>query len=240
MGDAEDQPSWVESRILGIMEDCGAFAAVLPYRELSTSRTSKYILREWELATGLGLPCLVVADPRVDLPSDVAARPGLVAAPADGTRTSKRIAQAPAELAEEWTTPCRSHYVFYATDFDTEGKPLRSAVKELVEAITALPCVLGEYVHGEPVQREILRAVAGSTLVLADVAGGSPNVHVVVGAARAHDVPVRLLRKGLPGRPAFMLRDQQVSDYETEADLLGRVAQIICPYRRSLLRSGRL
>jgi hypothetical protein len=37
-----------------------------------------------------------------------------------------------------------------------------------------------------------------------------------------------------------MLRDQQVWDYRGEADLLGRVAQIGYPYRRSLLRSGRL
>jgi hypothetical protein len=240
VGDAEDQPSWVESRILHIMEDCGAFAAILPYRTLSTPRTSKYVLREWELAAQLGLPCLVVADPRIDLPSDIAARTGLVTAPARDGATPSTFREAAAELAEDWVAPARSHYVFFATDFDGDGKPLRQAVKELVEAITAMPCVLGEYVEGEPVQREILRSVAGSTLVLADVSGGSPNVHVELGAARAYDVPVRLLRRGPLGRPAFMLRDQQVWDYGSEADLLGRVARISYPYRRTLLRAGRL
>ncbi|UOY00192.1 hypothetical protein [Blastococcus sp. PRF04-17] len=100
--------------------------------------------------------------------------------------------------------------------------------------------MLGEYVQGDPVQREILRAVGGASLVLADISGESPNVHVEVGAARVADVPVRLLRQGPPARPVFMLRDQQVWDYRSEADLLGRVAQISYPYRRSLLRSGRL
>ena len=82
--------------------------------------------------------------------------------------------------------------------------------------------------------------MAGATLVLADISAGSPNVHLEVGAARATDVPVRLLRQGTPARPVFMLRDQQIWDYDSAADLLGRVAQIIYPYRRSLLRAGRL
>jgi hypothetical protein len=43
IGDAEDQPSWVEGRIAHIMEGCGAFAAILPFRQLSPHRTSNYI-----------------------------------------------------------------------------------------------------------------------------------------------------------------------------------------------------
>ena len=131
--------------------------------------------------------------------------------------------------------PIRSPYVFYATDFDEERKPLRLAIKDLVEAITTLPCVLGEYVKGEPVQREILRTVAQAKVVLADITGNGPNVYVEVGAARAADVDVRLLRQGPPGRPAFILRDMQVWDYSTDSDLLGRATRIIYPYRRTLL-----
>jgi hypothetical protein len=32
VGDAQDQPVWVEERLVGIMDGCGAFAAVLPLR----------------------------------------------------------------------------------------------------------------------------------------------------------------------------------------------------------------
>jgi len=235
IGDAEDQLSWIEGRVAGILEGCGAFAAVLPYRAQSLHKTSKYVLREWELAAARGLPCLVVADPRVDLPPDVAGRTGFVSLPAAETADAGSLAEAAASLAEDWRTPARSPYVFYATDFEEPGKPLRQTVKELVEAVTTLPCVLGEYVRGEVVQREILRAVSQATAVLADISGNGPNVHVEVGAARAADVPVFLLRQGPPGRPAFMLRDQQVWDYATDADLLGRVTQIVYPYRRTLL-----
>ena len=247
IGDAEDQLSWVEARIVDIMAGCGGFVAILPYRPLSRPKTSKYILREWELALSRDLPCLVVADPRIELPPEVAGRPGLLrlpglldrsglAGPAGAqTADTPSLAEAAAAFAEDWMTPARSPYVFYATDFDADGKPSRHAVKELVESITTLPCMLGEYVKGEVVQREILRAVSQATLVLADISGHSPNVYIEVGAAKAAEVPVFLLRQGPPGRPPFMLRDQQVWDYGTDAELLGRVAQIVYPHRRTLL-----
>ena len=108
-------------------------------------------------------------------------------------------------------------------------------MKDLVEAVTTLPCILGEYVKGQVVQREILHAVSHASLVLADISGHSPNVCIELGAARAANVPVFLLRQGPPARPAFMLRDQQVWDYATDAELLGRVIRIAHPYRRTVL-----
>jgi hypothetical protein len=235
IGDAEDQPSWVEARLAGIMDGCGAFAAVLPHRQLSPYKTSKYILREWELAATRGLPCLVVSDPRVELTPEMSHRPGLVESVIMDTDAAGILTEAADALAEDWTTPARSPYVFYATDFATEDKPLRRLVKDLVEAVSTVPCVLGEYVKGTVVQHETLRGVGEAMVVLADISEDSPNVYIEVGAARAADVPVYLLRQGPPGRPAFMLRDQQVWDYATDADLLGRVARIAYPYRRTLL-----
>ncbi len=83
------------------------------------------------------------------------------------------------------------------------------------------------------VQRDILSAAASASMVLADITGNSANVHIEIGAALAAGVPVALLRKGPPGRPAFMLRDQQVYDYATDAELIeGRAVQLTYPYRR--------
>lgn len=83
-------------------------------------------------------------------------------------------------------------------------------------------------------QREILRAAAGAALVLADITGDSPNVYIEAGAALSAGVPVALLRAGPQGRPPFMLRDQQVYDYATDAELVGRAIQVAYPYRRFL------
>lgn len=97
---------------------------------------------------------------------------------------------------------------------------------------------MGEYVPWHSangsVQREILRTAAGASMVLADITGDSPNVYIEVGAALSAGVPVALLRAGPPGRPAFMLRDQQVYDYATDAELVGRAVRVAYPYRRFL------
>jgi TIR domain len=230
VGDAADQPSWVEQRVGRILDSCGAFVAVLPYRPTSSQTTSNYILREWNLAVDHGLPCLVIPHPNVNLPKEMAERPGLVA-PTDNAQLLLDYA---VNISEEWRTPRHEPYVFYATDFGPEGKELRTLVKESIEAVTGLACRIGEYVEGSPVQGEILRMVTDASVLLADISGGSPNVYIEIGAARGASVPVALLRRGLPGRPEFMLRDQQVYDYATDAESVARAIRVSYPYRRFL------
>jgi hypothetical protein len=239
IGDCEDQPSWVEARVGGVIETCGAFAAVLPYRANRPQRTSRYVLREWELAQARGLPCLVVADPRVELAPEVRRRGGLVTLPGPEAADSGTLTGLAETLRDDWRVPARSPYVFYATDFDPQRMQLRRTARELMEAVTVLPCVLGEFVRGDAVQREILRAVCGAALVLADISGDDPNVYIQLGAAVAGDVPIALFRQDAPGAPPFLLDDQQVWDYATPADLLGRVTRTAYPYRRTLLASRR-
>ena len=235
VGDAEDQPSWLEGRVCEIMSECGAFAAALPYRADESCLTSKYVLREWQLAVDAGLPCLVVADGRTELSDEVRCRPGLLVLDADPTADASRRVDACMALADRWAAPTCSPYVFYATDFASDSRERRRVVKDLVEAVTTLPCQLSDYVGGGTVvQQEILRQVAGAKLVLADISEESPNVYVEIGAARSAGVAVALLRSGPPRRPAFMLRDQQVWDYADDADMFGRVVHVCHPYRRSM------
>jgi len=231
VADAEDQPAWVEERISGIMNGCGAFAAVLPYRPGAPHMTSNYVLREWRLAADREIPCLVMPHSKVDLPTEMLGWPGLVA----DTDDTRQLLSHAVNLSEEWRRPAREPYVFFATDFAAEGQALRRLVTETIVAVTGLPCRIGEYLGSVSVQREILRIVSGASLVLAEISGNSPNVYIEIGAARATEVPVMLLRSGPPGRPTFMLRDQQVYDYATEAEFVARAVRVSYPYRRSLL-----
>jgi hypothetical protein len=230
VGDAADQISWIEERIIKILESCGAFVAVLPRRPAALHSTSKFVLREWELAIDHGLPCLVVPHPNINLPKEIMERPGLV----EPTDNADLLLDYSINLSEEWHIPHRDPYVFYATDFGPEKRELRGLVAESVEAATGLACRIGEYVEGSPVQANILRMVTNSSVLLADISGDSPNVYVEIGAALGADVPVALLRKGQPGRPAFMLRDQQVYDYGTDAESLARAIRVSYPFRRFL------
>jgi hypothetical protein len=226
VGDAQDQAKSDSGRVGGIMDGCGAFAAALPYRPSAPETTSKYVLDEWRLATERGLPCLVIPHPDVKLSAETRELPGLTP-PAEDAALLSEYAE---NLAEEWKTPQRAPYIFYATEFGK--KELHRSVIAAVEAATGVSCLLGEYVTGSPVQREILRAVSGATMMLADIAGDSPNVYIETGAALSAGTPVALL--GPPGRPVFMLRDQQVHDYANGAELVGRAVRVAYPYRRFL------
>ena len=121
VADAEDQPAWVEERISGIMNGCGAFAAVLPYRPGAPNMTSNYVLREWRLAADREIPCLVMPHSKVDLPKEMLGWPGLVA----NTDDARQLLSHAVNLSEEWRRPAREPYVFFATDFAAEGQALR-------------------------------------------------------------------------------------------------------------------
>jgi len=204
---------------------------VLPYRPGAPHMTSNYVLREWRIAADREIPCLVMPHSKVDLPKEMLDWPGLVA----NTDDTRQLLSYAVNLSEEWRVPAREPYVFFATDFAVEGQALRRLVTETIVAVTGLPCRIGEYLGSVSVQREILRIVSGASLVLAEISGNSPNVYIEIGAARATEVPVMLLRSGPPGRPTFMLRDQQVYDYATEAEFVARAVRVSYPYRRSFL-----
>lgn len=236
IGDSSDQLSFDEVRVARIMAGCGAFAAILPYRSRKPYKTSEYSLREWYIAAAQKLPCLIVYDERVELPEEAESWSGIKFSSAERT-SSDDLAELAASLREDWRVPAQSPYVFYSSGFDDETSGTRTAVKQLVEAVAGVPCVLGSYVQGEVVQRDILRSVAGATLMVADISAESPNVYIEIGAARASGAHVSLLRHGPPGRPPFMLRDQQVFDYGSDADLLGQVVRIVYPHRRTIIAS---
>jgi hypothetical protein len=228
VGDAQDHDKTDPERIGGIMKGCGAFAAALPYRPSVQETTSTHVLDEWRLAVASGLPCLVIPHQDIRLPAEVRELPGLMPTTADAVQLSEYAEN----LAEEWRTPERAPYIFYATEFGK--RELHRSVIAAVQAATGVPCILGEYVTGSPVQREILNTVSRATMVLANITGDSPNVYLETGAALASRRPVALLRSGPPGRPVFMLRDQQVHDYANDAELVGRAVRVAYPHRRFL------
>jgi hypothetical protein len=236
IGDSSDQLSFDEERVTRIMEGCGAFAAILPHRPGKLYNTSEYSLKEWKIAAAQKLPSLIVIDERVELPEEAESWPGVKFSSAQRAAADD-LSDLAAGLSEDWRPPAHSPYVFYSSGFDDDTRTSRTAVKQLVEAVAGIPCVLGEYVQGELVQRDILRSIAAATLFLADISAESPNVYIEIGAARVSDVPVSILRHGPPGRPPFMLRDQQVHHYINDAELLGRVVRIAYSHRRSIIAS---
>jgi TIR domain. len=238
IGDSEDHTSWSSQRVAGIMRGVGGFVAILPFRSNEEHGTSEYVVRECQIAASLGLPSIVVADPRIDQ------SPGWIPDIGPVFRTDgsdpELLDEAAGYLAERWREPSQPSYIFFATSFEREDENIRREAKELIVAISGMPCVLGEYVTSTTsVQRAILKKVCEATAVIADITGDSPNVYIEAGAARVADVQLSLLRRGALGRPAFMLRDLQVWDYSSDAELAGRLAAIVYPLRRAVLDQQR-
>jgi len=227
VSDARDQGEWDEERVGGILDGCGAYAAMLPDRPAMPERTSHYVLDEWRLAAARGIPCLVIQQPGNQLSERTRELPGLQ----ENAGDSQRLSDCAQDLAEQWHAPRRKPHIFYSTEFG-DGE-LHKRVTRTVEAVTGVPCLMGQDVPG-PVQREIVRMVSSAAMVVADITRDSPNVYIEIGAALAAGVPVALLREGPPGRPAFMLRDQQVYDYATEAELVARAVKVTYRCRRFL------
>ena len=196
--DAEDQPSWIEERIDSIMASCGGYAAILPYRPMSSHKTSKYVLREWELAAARGLPSLVVADPRVELPPELGHRPGLLDTARGEVVDHDTLAVGADALAEDWLLPSRSPYAFLATAFDSGRTELRQLMTELIEAVTTMPCVVGDYLKADVVQREILRRCRGRASSLRTSRATARTSMSRWALPAPSGVPVYLLREGPP------------------------------------------
>jgi len=237
IGDAEDQRHWDAGRVSRIIESCGGFLAILPYREDGPLRTSKYILRELELAHAADVPAVVVADHRVEL-GPTEAYSAFVGAPPTFDIHGMDAILGPAleRLEDDWRTPRRPSYVFYATDIGAASKERNDAVRRIVEAVTGMPCIIGQYIRsGGPVQQEIVSYIRDASVVIANISDDNLNTCVEAGMARACGRQLYLVRGGSRGRPPFMFRDLQVFDFDSDADLLGRVHSLLYRHRRRIL-----
>jgi hypothetical protein len=238
IGDCEDQPHWDSIRITAIIDSCGAFVAILPYRANSTHHTTAYALRELELASSVGLPTLVIAQPGVEVPTKFLGSNSPVQVCSGDLDEADRVKlrSTAEQLGEEWRPPRNPSYVFYATGIDGSRTVRNDAVRHVIETITGLPCYIGQEIRGGgSVQQAIVDYIRDASVVLADITDDNVNTCIEAGMARACKRPLYLLRRGEAGRPPFMFRDQQVFHFMTDAQLLARVHSLVYGYRRRLI-----
>jgi hypothetical protein len=87
-------------------------------------------------------------------------------------------------------------------------------VKPTVERRCGLQCVRGDDLFGSGVIiDDVLKAIRGSTLVIADLTGQNANVFYEVGIAHAVEVPVLLMAQSLDDVP-FDVRHRRVLLYD--------------------------
>ncbi|HSD60398.1 MAG TPA: toll/interleukin-1 receptor domain-containing protein [Burkholderiales bacterium] len=234
IGDARDQEGFDEGRIRSLISSCGGLAAVLPDR--GNGATSKYLLQEIGFARALGVTHVVIAEPTVNLPPEIAGGAVRVSNSEEGSEQAIGVLrEAVAVLQEEWREPAHPHYVFYGTDFDVEHRQRNELVRRMIQRLTAIPCRIGEQLAGDHVQQDIVNAIGNAHLVIADVSDDNLNTCIEAGIARGAGRDLHLVARGPRRRPPFMFRDKEVTPYEDDLDLLGKLQRIAFRYRRRVL-----
>jgi hypothetical protein len=242
VGDAKDSQGFGEGdRVERIIASCGSFVSVLPFRgaakAIRDENPYKYMLREIDLASKHDVPGVVIADPRIscDEPSD-----------ASWLRMATEDIECPADVTakleglwDHWRKPVKPHYIFFATDLESESALPESPLRHLVERITGIPTIVGREVLGGHVQTAIVDAIRGAFLVIADISGDNVNVCMEAAIALTAGVNVELISAGPERSPPFMLggKGGQLLSFGDDLEKLGVVHKIARRYRRRILNN---
>lgn len=240
IGDARDQKGFGDGdRVRSIIASCGAFVCIIPFRGAEEARAAekpyKYFLQETDLAKSLGLPTVVVADPRVrriDGSDDDWRRMDT-----DSANCSTEIGDEFEDLWDEWRDPLKPHYVFCAMDLDSTAVRTTGPVRQIIERVTGMPTVIGSEIHEDPIHTAIIKKVRDAFLVVADITDDNINSCIEAGMGLAAGVNVEIMAKGRQRRPPFMLRSLQLSTFEDGAEQLGVINRIARPYRRRVINA---
>ncbi len=249
IGDAKDQPNFKgrdqRERIRAIMESCRGFLAIVPYRADEASKefggTSKYIVRELDLAAEAGLPIVIVKDPRVTLdPRQIASAAEVVEvslAAGFEKADSAPIEQAAALLRDRaLDEPKHAHYVFYSTDINPENEDRNTMIREVIQRVTGMPCRFGvDISERNDIYRVIIDQIKDAFVMVSDLTGMRANILIESGIAIGADVHIYYVQTGETHRPPVMLGNPQIHKYDNEAELIGRIHRIMLPYRRAVL-----
>lgn len=288
VGDAPDQTTMKREpdRIPKMVASCSGLVAILPNRQ--NGRTSPYILREIAIALEKDIATLVILEPGLDWDKlstseelhGVKAKLGkLVCVRANecfsvnsGAQNngSHELTSSKAEeleaFAEDLGRPRRPAYCFYGYGFKSDidrRKYIHPLGRRVIEAVTAMPCIVGDDIIGAQIQEEIVERIKAATFCIFDISdapglltstaaeeivaqnglkdGASPdrrsfllNTCIEAGIALGAGVPFVLLARGQRTSPPFMFRGQQVLYYTSELDFVGQVHKACLKFRRRI------
>jgi hypothetical protein len=242
IGDSPDYAAFDEGdRVKRIIESCGALVAMLPFRDDSANGfTSKWIVREVQLARQLGRPYLLFTADGVNVDSSlIAAAIGNRAFPLPSTVDDIALAKTLAFFDDEFSPSPRIAYAFFATSLRGEPQEIDRAVA-LVEQVTSMQCLLGQRLQGQHAQQEIVERIRNAQFVLADVTANHLNSVIEAGIARGAGTRLHLICR-IPEsgelRTRFMFRDLEVNWYGSPVERIGAVHRIARLYRRRVFHT---
>lgn len=237
IGDSPDYAAFDEDRRLaGIVRSCGALVAVLPRREdPEHGFTSEYVVREAHLAQELNIPYVLLSDDGVEVPDDlwnsgIGRRVFRAPKPPD----DRELGLALDQLEEYYHGPREPAFSFIASSLRTDPHGTEE-MRDLIEQVTSMPCLLGQQLQGQHAQREIIDSIRGAQFVLADVTNDHRNSLIEAGIARGAETRLHLMCQ-MPESGVlstrFMFRDLEMNWYRNPVQKIGLAHRIARMYRR--------
>lgn len=243
IGDSKDQKGFKENRLQSIIESCGAFVGVIPYRGSDVASAEekpyKYFLTELDIAAKSGIPSVIVADPRIHRTDGEDESWLRLDTQAGDCPTG--VKNAIEDLWEGWTAPPHPHEIFIAVDLEAASSRRDSDLRNLIERVTGMRTVVGNEIREADLQLAIMKKIKGAFLVIADLTGASDDnfnldVCIEAGMALAGDVDLALMARGKTRRPPFMLRRAgQLMAYANDIEQLALIHSLARAYRRRVI-----
>lgn len=247
IGDASNNSVYDEDdRIRRIMNTCGAYVGILPYR--GDSNTSRYILDEIRKAQECDLLGVLFADSRVENLED-SNYPVLKIDNIESIDETLLLNHINKLVVKRPKTP----HVFYATNLDRRRQSINELIRNLAGVVTATRCILGEDINKGSLQQQIIDRIRSAYVMIADITGEEQcvncevegkinkdrlfrfNTCIEAGIARGADTDLFIIAKEPRQAPPFMFRDIEVRHYADDCSLLAIVHKILRGYRRSVL-----
>lgn len=238
IGDSSDQQDYSEERVKSIISSCGGVLVIVPHR--GNHSTSKYILKELNFARELNLPIVLFKDKEVDSITLKEEELLISFEETDLEIETDKLITAIEFMQEEYKKPPAPHFVFLGAPFGRGDKLLLKrnlSVKDLIEKITSMPCIIGDDIKKANIQEYIANKVIQAHLIIADISEENINTCIEAGIALGAQKADKLflLQTGDRKRPPFMFRHLQVRSYQDDLFLIALIHKIVYPYRRRII-----
>lgn len=264
IGDAIDQRSFSIDRIREIMSTCSGHLVILPYRGTGgtpTEQDYKYMISELSISSELGIPALVIAETDTPLPTSLANSAVRLIRGEDYYET---WLNEPPEWFEvfmkELRNPPIEQHVFLSAEYKSNVETV-ARLREFVEAVTGLHCQIGRDYESKGLRDQIETGIASAMVVIANLGSiekteSRPAIlnlntcveaGIAIGANKIRisygKKPLTLFmtcqsptdEKDKTSSLPFMFRDDQVTWYSNEVELLGHCRRLLLPYRKRIM-----
>ncbi len=244
VGDSPDLAHMAKGRVEAIQRTARGVIAYLPLDSSQPNgATSRFIVEEARMALEIGKPLLLLAEPGVTTPEDLAA--GAFRGEAIVlTETNPRAASHAAFEAFDERLRHVSHddtraFIFFAGSLRDQPNDADD-VASVIERSSNMQCIRGERLDGDNVQAGIIDRIRRAAVVIADVSDDHRNTLIEAGIAMGSGTRLKLMSRaqgdGTPPKKRFMFEGQELFCYQTPEERLGLCYYFARQFRRRVYR----